>query len=236
MYPPSRGQILGLASECGSMSGLQDRLERAFAGAQADPRWAERVEELLYDGESIRETVDLAEGRVVVTSHRVLTFVPGGDGPAFRQVDRPNVLDVAAGARSNAGLLGRAVRWGVIGAILVLAGTVIDMDAIVGDVSLEVDAGSQLGVGGMLSLVQRTLALLGRLDELLQIVGALGLALAAVALGAYLFTREPTYVLTVAGEDADIHLPRDEDDERVRDRLEAAIAPEDGGVRLNSAE
>jgi len=207
------------------MSGLKDRLGRAIDGAQADPRWAERVEELLYEGEAIGETIDLAEGRVVVTSHRVLAFVPGGDGPAFRQVDRPNVLEVAAGARSNAGLLSRAVRWGAIGAVLVGAGTVIDMDAIVGDVALGTEAGSRLGVGSAMRLVAQVLSILRRLDEFLQIGGALVLALAAALLGAYLLTREPTYVLTVAGDEADIHLPRGEDDERVRDHLQAAISP-----------
>jgi len=53
--------------------------------------WVERAEGLLYEGESVRETVPVGAGVVVVTTHRLLAFTPDREGPDFRQVDRPNV-------------------------------------------------------------------------------------------------------------------------------------------------
>ena len=46
--------------------------------------WKSRVDDLLYDGETARETVDVGTSRVVVTSHRVLAFTPDADGENFR--------------------------------------------------------------------------------------------------------------------------------------------------------
>jgi hypothetical protein len=211
--------------ESGGMAGLRDRLAGALREEHADPNWADHVTELLYDGESVVESIDAGDARVVVTSHRVLAFTPGGDGPAFRQVDRPNVVNVTAGARSEGGLLSRAARWGIIGLLLLGIGLVVDMDAFLGEVAIDGRAGSQIGVSGILGLVQSLLDLLRRLDEFLVIAGLLVLALAAVALGAYGLTREATVVIGVAGDDPDIHLPREAVDETTVARLEAAIAP-----------
>lgn len=208
------------------MAGLRDRVADAIGEPDADPRWAERLTDLLYDGESVVESVDLGDARVVVTSHRVLAFTPDADGIAFRQVDRPNVVAVTAGARTESSLLGRAGRWGVIGVVLLGAGLVLDMEALVGDVSMGGGAGSQIGVGGVLELVRTVLDLLGRLDEILAVAGVLVLALAGVAAVAYWLTRQPTFVIEVAGDD-DVHLPRVGEEEAVRDRLATAVAPAD---------
>ncbi len=78
----------------------------------------DHVEDLLYDGETVRETVDLAAGQVVVTSHRVLAFTPRTEGANFRQADLPNVEGVGLGAQTEADLLERALRFGVIGVVL----------------------------------------------------------------------------------------------------------------------
>jgi hypothetical protein len=207
------------------MAGLRDRVADAVGEAGPDPRWAEHLTDLLYDGESVVESVDVGDARVVVTSHRVLAFTPDADGAAFRRVDRPNVVAVTAGARTESSLLARAGRWGVIGVVLLGAGFVLDMDAIVGDVSLGGGAGSQIGVGGVLQMVRTVLDLLRRLDQLLAAAGVLVLAFAAVALGAYWLTREPTYVIEVAGDADDIHLPRSGGGGAVPERLEAALAP-----------
>lgn len=211
--------------ESRGMSGLRDRLAATLGDERPDPNWADHVTELLYDGESVRESIEAGEARVVVTSHRVLAFTPDGDGPAFRQVDRPNVVGVTTGARSEGGLLARAARWGIIGVVLLGVGLVVDMDAMLGDVSIGGGAGSQIGVGGVLELVQAVLGLLRRLDEFLALAGLLVLGLAAVALGAYGLTREPTIVISLAGDEPDIHLPREAAEDTTVARLEAAIAP-----------
>lgn len=192
-------------------------------------RWQERVEELLYDGESVQETVDLDTARVVVTSHRVLAFTPGLEGENFHQIDRPNVDGVGtdALAGSETALLGRGVRIGIIGLVLLVAGYTIDFESIVGDISLDDGAaGGQLGIGGVLGMTQQLLDLITRLDELMRIFGGLVLFLAVVFLGVYWLLREPTLVIQVAGDKDDVHLPRPEDTDAALAVLEGAVLPD----------
>jgi len=191
---------------------------------QGMPRWRDRVAELLYDGESVRETVELDGGGVVVTSHRVLAFRPEMDGANFRGIDRPNVDGISTGAVTEAGLLERAIRFGVIGGVLVVAGTVIDFGSILGDVNLDTRAAGQVGVGGILGPLQGLLDTLRNLDVLMQAVGALVLLLAVVLGGVYWYLREPTLVVEIAGGD-DVHLPRPAGDDDAADRLRRAVAP-----------
>ena len=191
--------------------------------------WRNRVEDLLYSGESVVDSVDFESASVVVTSHRVLAFSPDGDGPAFQQVDRPNVEAVTTGAESELDLLQRGVKTLVIGFVLVGAGLVIDFESIVGDVNLGGQSSQQLGLGGVMGTLQQLLNLITQLDRLMRIFGALALFLAVVFLGVFWFTRDRTLVIEVAGDD-DIHLPRPSDDAtEYADRLETLIAPGDPG-------
>jgi hypothetical protein len=68
-----------------------------------------------------------------------------------------------------------------------------------------------------------------QLDFLLLVLGLLSLLLTAVLVGVYLFRRDPTLVITVAGDEADIHLPRSGDGTEAPRRLEAAIFPDRAG-------
>ncbi|MFB6297679.1 MAG: hypothetical protein ABEH56_04090 [Salinirussus sp.] len=185
--------------------------------------WRDRAEDLLYEGETVEDAVEWDGASVVVTSHRVLAFTPETEGANFSQVDRPNVDGIETGARSRSELLERGVRYGVIGAILVVAGITIDMDSILGDVDLGAASTSQVGVGlgGIMGVMGRMLGLLRNLDSLMQTFGALGLVLAAVLLGVYWFTRTPTLTIEVAGGD-DIHVPRPDDG--TGDRLRHLLA------------
>lgn len=188
--------------------------------------WRDRVEELLYEGETIEDHVECEEASVVVTSHRVLAFTPGMDGPNFSQVDLPNVEGVTRGAQSEAGLLERGLRYGVIGAILVVAGWIIDFESIIGDVSLGGSAAGQIGLGGIMEAMSRLLALMRQLDDLMQLFGALGLLLAVVLVGVYWYTREPTLSIQVAGGE-DIHVPRPDEDATAR--LRKVLTPDGAG-------
>ncbi|MEF8782540.1 MAG: hypothetical protein V5A39_06190 [Haloarculaceae archaeon] len=182
----------------------------------------DRVEDLLYDGETVRETVDLEAGQVVVTSHRVLAFTPGTNGANFRQADLPNVEGVGFGAETEANLLERAIRFGVVGVVLAGFGVVVDFGSIVGDVDLTGgEAAGKIGIGGMLGSIQTLLGLIRSLDQYMQLFGAVALLLAALFLGVYWYLREPTLVVEVAGED-DIHVPRTDRDVDVVSRLERA--------------
>jgi len=209
------------------MAGVRDRIADALGGDDPDPQWADRVQDLLYDGESVRERVAVDDAQVVVTSHRVLAFTPDGDGPNFRQVERPNVAGVSTGATASGALLGRGVRWTAIGLVLLGFGTVVDFGAIVGDVDLSTGGTGAVGLGGVLGAVQGMLDLLRQLDAILQTLGALVVLLGVLVLGAYLRTRTPTLVVEVAGDADDVHLPRPDDPAATVDRLDAAIFPDD---------
>jgi hypothetical protein len=184
-------------------------------------RGHERVDELLYDGETVRESVELDGARVVVTSHRLLAFTPGMDGANFQQADLPNVEGVDTGARGPGTLLERGLRVGTVGAVLVGTGLVVDFDSLVGGVDLGTGAG-RTGIGGMLGPVRRLLGLVRDLDQYMQLLGALVLLLSVALLSAYWYLREPTLTVEVAGGE-DLHVPRGADGTAAR--LEGALAP-----------
>lgn len=207
------------------MAGLRDSIEGALtddAGFDAT-RWGDRLDDLLYDGESVEETVRVDDARVVVTSHRVLTFTPDMEGANFQAVERPNVVGVRNGADSAVNHLIRGVKWTILGIIMVAAGLMVDLDGIVGSVDLQTESTQGMGVGGVLGLVQQMLALIRQVDMILQVIGALAMLAGVAVLAYYVVTRDPTLVLEVSGDD-DLHVPRPSDD-TVADRLEGIIAP-----------
>ncbi|MFW6435066.1 MAG: hypothetical protein ACOCY1_01665 [Halovenus sp.] len=188
--------------------------------------WQDRVEELLYESESVSEVLDIDSSRVVVTSHRVLTFTPEMDGENFQQVERPNVTGVETSAQGRTALAGRSIRYGVYGLVLVLAGVFIDFEALIGDVSFDSEATSQTGASGIVSIADAMLNGMTQIDELMQVVGALVLLVAVAMFAVYWLLRVPTLAIRVAGDGGDIHVQRPEDvDDAIR-RLESAILPE----------
>ena len=82
---------------------------------------------------------------------------------------------------------------------------------------------STVGIGGVIGTLRTVLSLLARLDDLLRVFGALALALGAVLLAVYLWSRERLLVVAVAGGE-DIELTAS--DEAVVDRLQAALFQE----------
>lgn len=191
-------------------------------------RWLDRAEQLTYEGEEITETVEAGAGGVVVTSHRVLVFSPEGDGEAFSHVDLPNVGGVEALEAGEPRWLYLAGQAGVVGAILLLAGAVLPLDAMIGDVEIGRGA-SALGVGGVVGVIDTILGLLRNLDTILLVLGALAFLIAAGALGWYLTTREHELRIERAGEDP-LTLPTGDEGvpESVVQRLRRAIRPEPG--------
>ena len=187
--------------------------------------WVARAESLLYDGEVIEADVRLDRGGVVVTSHRVLVFTPDREGSNHRQVDRPNVEGVDVTTSGDWSFLELGVKALVVGIVLVAAGMTVSLDSLVGNVSLDSGgAASAVGIGGMLGMLQTMLTLMAQLDDLMRLFGGLALAVAAVVIGVYLWSRDRLLVVRVAGgDDVELTAP---DDESVVDRIEAAIVPE----------
>ena len=197
--------------------------------------WKSRVDDLLYDGETVRETVDVGTSRVVVTSHRVLAFTPDADGENFRQADRPNVEDVETGsATDDDWSLRYALRFGIVGGIFAVLGAMIDFGDTFGDIEFDAEAAGQVGAGGLISVAQTLIDIMAMLDVLLLVFGLLALLLAGVLVGVYLFQRDPTLVIRVAGDKEEIHLPRSDAGDETRRRLEAAIFPDRGAGAAGS--
>lgn len=189
--------------------------------------WSERVEELLYDGESIESTLDLGTASIVVTTHRVLAFTPETDGANFRHVDRPNVDGVTLRSGGQRSVLFRGLRAAVYGLLLVGAGALLPIDSILSGVSMPTSAG-RLGIGGVLGLFRTMLRLLRDLDEILLLVGGLLLLFSLVPMGVYLRTRERALIVEVAGEADSIRVPAaDVRDQAVAAQLEREIVPPD---------
>lgn len=190
-------------------------------------RWRDEAERLCYDGERIEAEFDLGESAVVVTSHRVLAFTPGADGANYRAVDRPNVDGVARTVEGSERAVATALKALVVGAVLLGAGSLFSLDGLAESVDLSGAGTAQLGMGGMLSMLQQIFALLALLDDALVALGALVLLGAAAAMGWYAHSRTRLLRLSVAGED-DLVVPAPEsDDEGVADRLEHAITPDE---------
>lgn len=195
-------------------------------------RWQRRVDDLLYDGESVRESLDVGTARIVVTSHRVLAFTPEMDAENFQQADRPNVTGVDTGALAEGNLLERGLRFGVVGIVLVVTGLLFDVESMLGDsLDFESTHTDEFGLGGLMEVTEVMMNLLVNLDDLLVTFGALALFLSAVLLGVYWFLRTPTLVVELAGEEEDIHVPRPDDADGVRIRLERAIFPDPDDAR-----
>jgi len=197
-------------------------------------RWHERVDDLLYEGETVEETVDLDASRLVVTSHRVLAFTPATEGTNFQQVDRPNVTGVTVAAGREKTMLARSIAVGVLGAVLVAVGVLVDFDSLVGDVDVSSDAAGQLGIGGVLDAIQWLFDLLSRLDEMLLVVGSLAVLVAGALFAVYWFLREPTLLVETAGDDGTIRVPRPTDDSDARVRVERAIFSDGAGIPSES--
>lgn len=194
-------------------------------------QWRDEVERLLYEGETVEERVELEEGAMLVaTSHRVLAFTPSLEGANFEQVDRPNVEGVSTGALADSDLLSRALQWGVIGIVLIAGGFLVNLDSLVGEINLDTSGAGQIGIGGFMGMMQGVMDLLALLDDGMRLFGALFLLLAVVFVGVYMWGRERTLVIRVAG-DEDVHLPRPPDVTHLQERLEAAL-----GLRPEPAE
>lgn len=189
--------------------------------------WSARVEQLLFDGESVETEVEVGTATVVVTSHRVLAFTPQADGKDYRAVDRPNVLGVERTSVDRVDLRERAAKTGVAGAVLALIGVVFDPTAVIPqpDLSAADEADAMGDVGGIVGLVDGMLAAFYALDAFFLVVGGLLLAIGLALAGVQLATRTSQVAITVAGEDEPPILLPDRIDDRSLSTLRTALAP-----------
>jgi len=180
---------------------------------------AERVADLLYQGEAVVEPVEIEGNAVVVTSHRVLALTPALDGPDYRHVDRPNVTEVRIEIGGSTRWLERTVRPFLLGVVLLAGGWIVDLDGLTSGLE-RTDPGTagSAGIGGIVSLAEDLGRALALLDEALLVGGALCLLLVAAFLGLYAHSRERRLVLAVAGGD-DLTIPVERDHPEAVGRL-----------------
>lgn len=187
--------------------------------------WTERVDQLLYDGETIETRVSAGANEIVVTSHRVLTVAPNSSGERFETVDLPNVVGVDTSAAGRVSLLRRGL-WGlIIGVGLFAGGQMLELGSLF---ELPSSTGSNTGLGSTLNTMQRIFDLFGLVDELMVNAGLLLLCVGLLFIAGYGYTRDHYLSIAIAGEQADIEVPLDGStiSEDTLVELETAIFPE----------
>jgi hypothetical protein len=211
----------------GALGQLVDHLR-----GRDDRAWAGSVEDLLFDGETIRRTIEFENNRIVLTSHRLLAFTPDSDGENFKRVDLPNVADVRAGHVGESNLIQQGARFLLYGGVLLAVGVFVDFGSFVPTNAFGAggEASGQLGVGGLLSTMSRFMRLLAEADRYARMIGAVLLLFSTFVFGVYLLTRDRALVIAVAGEREDIHVPASEaGTEKVVAALEAELFGADAG-------
>lgn len=183
--------------------------------------WSDRVDQLLFEGETVESSVDVGAGTVVVTSHRLLVFTPEGDGPRYRAIDRPNVLGVERRGVSPYDFRSTVAKLGVGAVLLLLVGIVVDPAALIP----RPDLSAVQGVGGAIDMVDAMLDAFYALDEVALGLGALLAIVGAGLLGVQLATRSERLAIEVAGED-DVVLSFGVDDATLASLEEALDVPE----------
>lgn len=156
--------------------------------------WRERVDELLYAGESIEERIGVGDAEVVVTTHRVLALAPSGDGERYRAIDRPNVLGASIDADGDRGHLLTAGKAGLVAALLFALDAAVDLGGLLSMSPADAPAGA----AGALKTVASALALV---DLLLTLAWALPAVVALAYLVRYVVGRRRALRIEIAGGD-----------------------------------
>lgn len=162
--------------------------------------WAANVDQLLFDGETVLESLDVGEDRLYVTSHRLLAFMPTGDDPNFAAIHRPNVTGVEQQAGGATEQFERAVKAGLLGFFLIAGGATVSLDGVL-DASVDSAAAGQAGIGQFLGMLDVLTMVLALVDEVMLVAGLFSLALTAVATTLYVRSRRTDVVVKVAGGD-----------------------------------
>jgi hypothetical protein len=195
--------------------------------------WRDRVQDLLYEGETVDETVDVADNRLVVTSHRLLAFTPDGDAN-YQHVDRPNVDGLSLETDGNPRYTRWSLRPAILGLLLLGAGTQFSIDDPLS--SIDTSGAGAAGTGGIVGTVREFTRLLTLVDDVMRAAGALSLLVVVLLLALYLRSRQRRLVVQVAGDDS-IEVPVSGDVDAAVSRLDAAInaVPEPTGTTAATA-
>ncbi|WP_348612374.1 hypothetical protein [Halobaculum rarum] len=214
------GADAGTAAANGAVAGTA-----ADEGVDATTGTA-RIESHLYAGEEVGASLPVADGHLVVTTHRVIAHTPATDERAtLRAVHRVNVTDVSPASTATDWLV-RPIAYTVIGGLaMVLGGSMVSLDSMGASMP---DSAGATGVGGLLSMIGGVLSVLSLVDDALRVAGALSLLLGAALLGVYAATRGREVVVETEGEADTLRLDAGgvDDDAIARFRAEVGVDDE----------
>ncbi|TMT80324.1 hypothetical protein E2L06_18985 [Haloterrigena sp. H1] len=202
-----------------------------MAGRRIDriDEWRDRVDELCYDGERVEHRIDLERATIVVTTQRVLAFVPHTAGPDFRHVDRPNVGTVTVETSQRLAVLCAGIVAAFAGLAAVEMATSVGFSSVAPAADPEGIAplpGSGLVVGFVETVLAAVEMALVALEWSILLVGVAAFVVAVGFVGYYVRSRARLLVVRVSGGE-DLVIPvsgADLESEPVAD-LEAAIRP-----------
>lgn len=185
----------------------------------------DRLASMLFQGEEVEDEFTVEDGRVAVTTHRVLVFTPEGDGRRFDHADRPNVLDANVETAGQASYVEWGVRTAVYGVVMLGGSLVLKASGVLDQLEGTKPPADAPGaeIARMFSLLPE---LLGAFTDLLLVLGGLLLLAAVVLTGLYFESRTSELVIERAGREP-MRVPADADDEdaeRVARRLRTTVA------------
>jgi hypothetical protein len=182
----------------------------------------DRLLDMLFAGEEIKEEIELEGARIAVTSHRLLAFMPEGGERRFDHEDRPNVLDACVQAAGRPDYLSWSVKSFVYGLLLVGCGYLLNSSGLLTefDSARSADQQALLAVQQMVGTMVSAFSLLASI--LLPVGGILVLA-ALVFAALYFVTRSEELIIERAGR-GPIRIPVDGSEaEDAACRIRAAI-------------
>ena len=160
--------------------------------------WVDRVDELLYDGETRIQQYDLEDASIVITSHRVLVFTPTTDGSEYRHVDRPNIGAVKTKTDGNYAAVAYAAGAGILATVLLGVASQFQFRSL----SPSLDTGTETDGGDVSDVFGIVDGLFALVDLFVLGAGVLAAIVAVVFAGLYLSSRERRLVLDVRGDDS----------------------------------
>lgn len=160
-------------------------------------------ERWLYAGERVVVTESLSEGWIAVTTHRLLVYTPGTDGPVFTGYERLNVRGVQFDTDGDGAYLASLPRLVVYGFVFLGGWAALQRAGL--DALLASDTGGSLAAAGMGGVFETVRIGLQFLETALLAIGLLALVAGTIFGALYLYSRTPQLVVEVAGAGAVRH-------------------------------
>ena len=158
-----------------------------------------RLEDLLFQGETVEERTALGGSQLAVTTHRVLVFTPDAEGKTFDHADCPNVRGASVRTGGDPRYRDWMVRSAVYGLAMLSGGYLIDRNVLSSLLDAAPSASGAAAVG--IGILDTVTAILSMLSGLLLLSGVAAVVAAGALLWRYNTSRARELVIEVAGRD-----------------------------------